>query len=165
MNNSGEESSNSSDCSNKKISFNVDVLENNRKLPASRDELIQLAEKTFCVTGKPAGNISLVVCDDPFIEHLNITYKKRKGPTDVLSFPVSEKESHPGGTRELGDIIISLDTASHQASELGHSVKEEFMLLYVHGLLHILGYNHKNRREERVMFDLTNKILAGVWKF
>jgi len=168
MDDSGEECSKSVKSSKKdeerfyrENDFNLDILEKNRKLPVSREELIRLSAKTFTVTYKTPGNISLVVCDDSFIENLNATYKKRKCPTDVLAFSM-EAEFQPDGGRELGDIIISLDTASKQASELGHSLKHEFIILYIHGLLHLLGYNHNNRKEEEVMFNITNIIASGV---
>ena len=61
----------------------------------------------------------------------------------------------------LGDIYISLDKASEQAKEYGHSMKRELCFLFVHGLLHLLGYDHMKKEDEEIMFSLQDKILEG----
>lgn len=78
--------------------------------------------------------ISLVLCDDAFIQSLNVRYRGLDRPTDVLSFAQDDPQV-------LGDIIISLPTAARQAEAAGWSLENEIALLGVHGLLHLLGYD------------------------
>jgi probable rRNA maturation factor len=107
------------------------------------------------------GEISLVVCDDAFISELNQDYRKREGPTDVLSFAMREGELGDTADPVLGDIIISIQTTERQARENGKTVGEEFRLLFTHGVLHLLGYTHGNDEDAKKMQALTNMILGG----
>ena len=84
------------------------------------------------VGGDP--EISLVFCDDPFIQNLNAEYRGKNAPTDVLSFAQGDPEV-------LGDIVISVPTAIRQAAAAGWALESEIALLAVHGLLHLLGYD------------------------
>ncbi|CAM6095501.1 unnamed protein product [Calypogeia fissa] len=86
--------------------------------------------------------LSLLLCNDAFIQDLNSKWLGKDSPTDVLSFP---QDQEPGLTPHLllGDIIISLDTAARQAAERGHTLLDELRILLVHGLLHVLGYDHE----------------------
>lgn len=86
--------------------------------------------------------LSVVICNDDYICKLNKEWRGEDTPTDVLSFPQNQP---PGlsSTLLLGDVIISVDTAIRQAEERGHSVLDEFRVLLVHGLLHVLGYDHE----------------------
>ena len=83
-------------------------------------------------------DIELIFVDDKEIQELNKTYRQKDKPTDVLSFPLEDMPGMP-----LGSIIISIDTAKKQAKEFGHSTEEEIKLLFIHGLLHLLGYDHE----------------------
>ena len=100
-------------------------------------------------------DVELILCDDEYIEELNGRYRDVHKPTDVLSFPLRvETEGAP-----LGSIIISLDTAERIAQNFGHSPAEETALLFIHGMLHLLGYDHEcddgeMRREERRYIEL-----------
>lgn len=90
--------------------------------------------------------IALSFVDDPEIRELNRKFRKRDKPTDVLSFPLNEKASD--GRFYLGDIIISVPTASAQATELSHGLERELEYLAIHGFLHLLGYEHSQGHEE-----------------
>ena len=104
--------------------------------------------------------ISVYITDDQEIRELNKTYRGKDKPTDVLSFPLNETFD---GYRILGDIVISQDTAERQAKELGHSLKDEVKRLLVHGLVHLLGYDHeKGGEEERKFKELEEKILSKL---
>ena len=81
---------------------------------------------------------------DPEIHDLNRQYRKKDKPTDVLSFPLADK-LYP---TLLGDVVISLDTATRQAQRRGHSLREELQTLLIHGILHLLGYDHEVSRSE-----------------
>jgi rRNA maturation RNase YbeY len=140
-----------------RTSFDLTVHEEERPLPVKRERLIRLAARAFAATGKKPAHLALVVSSDAFIAGLNRRYRGEEGPTDVLSFPA-------GGGEELGDIVISLDTARRQAAACGENPADEFIRLFVHGLLHLLGYAHGTVRKKRAMFRLADSIIEGVSK-
>ncbi len=80
--------------------------------------------------------LSLVLTNDSFIQDLNVAWRGVDGPTDVLSFPQDDEVV-------LGDLVLSLPTARRQAEERGHAERTELRILLVHGLLHLLGYDHE----------------------
>ncbi|MFW6181507.1 MAG: rRNA maturation RNase YbeY [Spirochaetota bacterium] len=135
-------------------SFDLTVHEEERRLPVGRERLVEISIRAFTATGKQPAALALVVSSDAFISRLNLRYRGVEEPTDVLSFPA-------GDEGELGDIVISLDAARRQAAAYGRSPEEEFIHLYVHGLLHLLGYNHGSRRAARAMSRLSDSIIRG----
>ena len=88
-------------------------------------------------------DIELILTTDEEIQKLNKIHRKKDKPTDVLSFPLENIEGMP-----LGSIIISVDTAKKGADEFGHSIEDEIKLLFIHGLLHLLGYDHETDNGE-----------------
>ena len=101
-------------------------------------------------------DVEFVLTDNENIQALNLNFRQKDEPTDVLSFPY---ESMPGAP--LGTVIVSLDFATTKAQELGHSIDHEITLLFTHGLLHILGYDHETdngeqRAEEERILNLFN---------
>lgn len=107
--------------------------------------------------------ISVLITDDGRIRELNNTYRGKDTATDVLSFPMSEDPFEEGGV--LGDIVISMNTAKKQAAEAEIAVEREIAFLFIHGLLHLMGYDHETDEEaEEEMFGLQEKILAGLVK-
>ena len=115
----------------------------------------------------PAAELSIHLVDEPTIEDLHIRWLDLPGPTDVMSFPMDELtpgSGHPEapqpGPSMLGDIVLCPDFAARQAEKAGHPLSHELVLLTVHGLLHLLGYDHIESDEERRMFALQNGLLA-----
>ena len=106
----------------------------------------------------PECEISLTFVDVTEMEELHIKWMDEAGPTDVLSFPMDMPEEK-GEAVTLGDIVIAPAVAAKQASDAGHSVEHEIYILATHGLLHILGYDHADPDEEKVMFALQEKIV------
>ena len=106
-------------------------------------------------------NVSFV--DDDYMTELHIKWMDEPGTTDVLSFPMDMPET-PGEAVTLGDIVISPVVAADQAKAQGHSIEHEVFILAVHGLLHIIGYDHADKSEEKVMFDLQEKIVRDWQK-
>lgn len=104
---------------------------------------------------------SLAVVGDEEIAELNARYRKKDRPTDVLSFSFEEGEEETGlPFRNLGEVIISLDTSIRQAEEFSHPTCREMAFLFIHGTLHNLGYDHaRGERDAEVMFALQNEIL------
>ena len=88
------------------------------------------------------GELTVAVVSDRRMRTLNRTFRGQDRPTDVLSFPVGEGEAAPAGPRPLGDIVIALGVATRQAAEQGHALGTELRVLALHGLLHLLGYDH-----------------------
>ena len=108
--------------------------------------------------------LSLSVVDSETIHEINKTYRKVDRPTDVLSFPYTEKDEVYGnknsGMLILGDIFLCYDVASKQAEELGHSTLYEICFLFTHGLLHLLHINHDTDEENKFMEETLLKILT-----
>ncbi len=106
----------------------------------------------------PECEISLTFVDPREMEELHIKWMDEPGPTDVLSFPMDMPEKR-GDIVTLGDIVIAPAVAAKQALEAGHSTEHEIYILATHGLLHILGYDHADPDEEKIMFALQEKIV------
>ncbi len=105
---------------------------------------------------------NVIFVNDLFITSLNQDYRGQNKPTDVISFALEDDlPLDLGKYRLLGDIYISVDTAKRQANEYGHSLLRELSFLTIHGLLHLLGYDHKNKEEEKIMFEKQEWILDG----
>ena len=125
--------------------------------------LMEITLKTLGIKCDPIVSVSLV--DNKYIHRINKKYRHIDRPTDVISFAFlddkNEKELK-GGPINLGEIIISFEKAEEQANEYGHSLKREMVFLFVHGMLHLLGYDHMTEADEKEMFKLQDKILGGL---
>lgn len=109
--------------------------------------------------------ISIVFVDDDQIRTYNAQYRGIDEPTDVLSFPQfapGEEPETEEGEYLLGDIMISLERAAVQAGELGHSLSREVAYLLVHGLYHLLGYNHDSPGRQKVMRICEKRVFAEL---
>lgn len=106
--------------------------------------------------------LSVLLTDNPTIADLNQTYRGQDRPTDVLSFSQREGEGGRSDDPMLGDIVISIERALEQAQDYGHTPEREVAFLAVHGLLHLLGYDHETPEDERVMMAKTEGILAPL---
>ncbi|MEN9687887.1 MAG: hypothetical protein RL381_899 [Actinomycetota bacterium] len=106
----------------------------------------------------PECEISLTCVDVNEMEELHIKWMDEPGPTDVLSFPMDMPETK-GEAVTLGDIVLAPVVAAQQAANAGHSYEHEIFILATHGLLHIVGYDHADPDEEKVMFALQEKIV------
>ena len=144
------------------LSLPLKTVETVRTVLQKTAELLELADET---------EISVLLVDDATIQELNRDYREKDVPTDVLSFPLEEElegEGEPeiiGGpaARMLGDIVISVEKAVTQAAEYGHSVERELAFLLVHGLLHLLGYDHdKGEAAKKLMRSEEKRILTAL---
>lgn len=96
--------------------------------------------------------LSIVLTDDPGIEALNRQYRNRPSPTNVLAFPMQEGEFAGIQPDILGDVVISIQTAAMEASDLGVTVADRFKFLLIHGILHLMGFDHEaGDKEEQLM--------------
>jgi len=113
-----------------------------------------------------SGQATLVITDDEGIQALNREYLGRDVPTDVLAFGAQEAAGSfvaaPEMEGYLGDVIVSYPRAVAQAGDQGQPVEEELNLLIVHGVLHLLGYDHADEQEKAVMWARQEAILTGL---
>jgi probable rRNA maturation factor len=115
----------------------------------------------------PLAELCIKIVDEATIAQLNEQWMDKEGPTDVLAFPMDELR--PGLVTEepeegvLGDLVLCPAVAERQAAEAGHPTKDEVELLAVHGILHLLGYDHAEPEEHREMFGLQDRLL-GEWR-
>jgi len=145
----------------------VELLVNNEQSQFDVEPFLPLIERAFkevlALEGRDPGvELSLTFVNDEQIRELNRDYRGKDSATDVLSFPQDDGDgfvSVPGMPVMLGDIVISLPRAQEQAASFGHSLEREVVYLAVHGMLHLLGYDHEDeegrsqmrQREEAVM--------------
>ncbi len=101
------------------------------------------------------GDINLIIVDDAKIHEINREYRGKDKPTDVISFAFDETDSFPGENM-LGEIYISIDTAKKQAEK---GIDYELKFLFIHGVLHLLGYTHETDEKYEKMMTLTRKII------
>lgn len=127
------------------------------------EKLLHFSAERECVQSNAELSVSFV--DKHTIQELNKTYRGKDEPTDVISFALQD---HTGGGIEivgenspliLGDMVISIDQTKEQALAYDHSFERELGFLVVHGFLHLLGYNHLEEEEEKVMFKKQTDIL------
>ena len=108
-------------------------------------------ERVLKVATVEEAELSILLCDDAFIQELNRTYRDMDKPTDVLSFSMKEGEKLDSCPELLGDVIISVETAVRQAGEAGIKPIDEVTSLLIHGVLHLLGYDHHQPEHEKWM--------------
>lgn len=114
-------------------------------------DLKELADNLLLDKGINDAEVSITFVGNSKIKELNKTYRDKDEVTDVLSFPIDEEL--------LGEVIISLPRALEQAEDYGHSLRREVAFLMVHGLLHILGYNHKSDADKAEMRKAEEELL------
>ena len=122
----------------------MEVLLRNRqrKIKADLAAIRLVAEKILKALNLPQAELSITLVNDKQIRALNRQYRKLDRPTDVLAFSMREGSFKELNPFLMGDVIISLETALRQANTLSHSFQQEFNQLLVHGMLHLLGYDH-----------------------
>jgi probable rRNA maturation factor len=152
------------------------LIEEGLEVEPEADWLQRVMEQPLLAENVPPNvEISLVVTGQERIRELNREYRGKDSPTDVLSFSMSEKKEEeenttfiepPDGLIHLGEVIIAYPQAILQAAEHGHSVRKEMAILIIHGVLHILGYDHEKpelaplmaAKEEEILSDLEKEL-------
>lgn len=127
------------------------------------EEIMGKTLKHLGLSFDPIISVSLV--SDELIHQINNDYRHIDRVTDVISFAFNDGEDRESLYQShsivvLGDIYICIDQAKRQAEEYGHSLDREMKFLFVHGLLHLLGYDHMKKEDEEIMFPLQEEILA-----
>ena len=144
---------------------------NNFEIYNETDENIDIEEErkfiNYALEYKKLTNVifNIIFVDNEQIHQINKEYRGIDRPTDVISFALEEGENPINFSEEygrlLGDIYISVDKIKEQAKEYGHSEKREMAFLTIHGILHLLGYDHMTKEDEEVMFKEQELILSG----
>ena len=129
------------------------------------EQIKKLMELAIKYEGLGNVEFNIIIVDNEYIHKLNKEHRGIDRETDVITFALEDyKDITYDDYRLLGDIYISIDKAKSQAEEYGHSFLRELSFLAVHGFLHLLGYDHMNEEDERIMFTRQEKILdeAGI---
>ena len=132
------------------------LVSDRQTLPVDEGGLVDLARTTLLGEGLGAVELSISFVDDAEMEELHVRYMDEPGTTDVLSFPLDEEEHH--GVRVLGDVVIAPAVAARNNPE---DPAAELRLLLVHGILHVLGYDHEDADERAAMWALQERY-SGV---
>lgn len=141
---------------------NLVTFINETKFEVNEKELIQVVRYTLNNQGiKIETETTISIVDLEEIQRLNNKWMGYNEPTDVLSFPIDELRPYeePPENSVLGDIVLCPEYAYKNAKEMGHTLREELLLLTIHSVLHLLGYDHRVEKEKKIMFDLQRRIL------
>lgn len=148
------------------------TLENAQEKITIPNEVTELVTKAMNIVAtrhnlSATTEVDITLVTDEEIHELNKTYRQVDRPTDVLSFALDEGDEEPcllaeEGEHLLGDIIISAPTALAQAEEFGHGLKREITYLAVHGILHLLGYDHMLDKDKKVMREEEEAVLRTM---
>ena len=141
----------------------LDILVRVEGLDDSLQYIIAMAVNSALGNRGRQGDVTVAIVDDAEIRRMNREYRGIDSPTDVLSFPAHEGFmllSEPDAF--LGDIAISVDRARLQADEYGHSIERELAFLPIHGMLHLLGFDHILKEDEEEMIALQDQILREM---
>lgn len=133
--------------------------ETNYDLKEETDKLYELL--AFALKREKLDNVefNVIFVDSNTIHDINKTYRNVDRVTDVISFALEDNKTIELDHRLLGDIYICVEKAEEQAKEYGHSFLRELAFLTIHGLLHLLGYDHMEKEEEKIMFQKQEDIL------
>jgi rRNA maturation RNase YbeY len=127
----------------------------------SPTRLKQKAQRILNYLGEKRSELSVLLVNNRKIRSLNAKFRSKNEPTDVLSFPLAE--SLPTGTKLLGDVVISLEQAQRQAREKENNFSREVEWLLIHGILHLLGYDHeRSHKKAKIMRSLERRIQRAL---
>ena len=141
--------------------MNYDIVDNG--LYSEYDYLNDVIVSTLKHENAEDAILSVIFVSNDEIQKINREYRNIDRVTDVISFALEDNKVKIPGPRMLGDIYVCIDRMREQAKEYGHSEKRELSFLVCHGLLHLLGYDHVNsKEEEKIMFSLQDEILDSL---
>jgi probable rRNA maturation factor len=139
------------------------ITNNQSRFSVSPDSLRKTAETILNALGYENAELSILIVDDPQIAVFNQQYLNRKGPTNVIAFPMRTGPYGDITPQLLGDVVISVDTADREGKQMGSSMEERFTQLLVHGILHLLGYDHETSDQDaREMEEKSDEILKLI---
>ncbi len=124
------------------------ILNLQKPIPLELRRIRKVAQKILAKLGLPEGELSLLFVNDTQIQELNRRYLHRDKPTNVLAFPMRKGEFPVLHPDLLGDIVISVETARRESKRFGLTQTEMIILLMIHGILHLIGYEHEGKKKE-----------------
>jgi probable rRNA maturation factor len=138
----------------------ISLQNRQRKVRVETAPLRRLAHEILRRLNHPTAECSVLLVDDEAMAALNASYRRVAGPTDVLAFPMREGRFAGLAGELLGDVVISVETAARQAGRAG--LQAELALLLIHGILHLLGYDHGTPGERRTMWRKQGALLTAL---
>lgn len=142
----------------------ISIENRHKKLRIDKKKVKETVGAMLAAMGCTGVEISILLTDDEEIRGLNRGYRKKDKATDVLSFPMREGDFGNLNPDILGDVVISLDTASMQAEERGETLEEEINFLLAHGILHLLGFEHEGSAAEARLMQTKERELLKLLK-
>src|SRR4029077_5175397 len=137
----------------------VEIVRKDGGRAVSSRKLRKVALEVLELVEKGQAELSIALVGNAEIRKLNAKFRKKDYPTDVLSFPAGDEL--PTGVQLLGDVVISVERAKEQAKERRRTLNEEMVTLLIHGIVHLLGYDHeRSPKDARIMDRLEKKIYA-----
>jgi len=133
-----------------------------KPIPLDLKKIRRVVRKILAKLGLPDAELSLLLVDDKQIQELNLRFLGRDKPTNVLAFSMREGEYSSLHPHLLGDLVISIETAKRQSKQSGLNEMEMLTLLLIHGILHLLGYEHEGTKKEAREMTLKQKELFQV---
>ena len=139
----------------------VEIVNRQTRRKLSRLRLKKTAQKVLEFLNQERAELSLALVDNREIGKLNARYRRKNEPTDVLSFPSGERL--PGGKVLLGDVVISVEKAEEQARKRRKTLEQEIESLLIHGILHLLGYDHeRSEKDAKIMRRMEEKVSRAL---
>ena len=138
----------------------IDDRQSRHRLP--NQKIRMTAKRILNALDYPDGQLSVLIVDDEQIAQLNMAYLQHTGPTNVISFPMQEGPFADVTPDLLGDVVISADTAHREAADAGMEMMERFNQLLIHGILHLVGYDHVHSAEEAEIMDQKSNELFNL---
>lgn len=138
------------------------VVQNGPFPDVAPSEVARRARAMMAEIKRKSSELSIVLTNDEQMHELNKLYRDKDRPTDVLAFAMSEGEFSELSIGLLGDVIISVPTAARQARERGAALMDEVTMLLAHGLLHLLGWDHRTAKEDRAMRAETDRLCVAA---
>ncbi|MDQ1707977.1 MAG: putative rRNA maturation factor [Pyrinomonadaceae bacterium] len=139
-----------------------EVVNRQRKIPLDGPRWQAFATKVMQVVPTQAADLTLVFVSDRTMRELNRVWRKKRGTTDVLSFPADQDEFEKAAGVQLGDVVISIEQAQRQARENDLTLEEEIAQLVLHGVLHLCGYDHTTDTGEMNRLELRLRRKLGI---
>lgn len=141
----------------------IDITNNSDFSSFDVDIVYQAVFTTLAAHDDENKEVSVLLTDDSLMTEMNRDYRGINSPTDVLAFSQLEGEDSDFIDSDLlGDVVISMDTAERQAQKTEHSLEKEVALLTIHGVLHLLGYDHQRDEDATIMFEKQQSILSSI---
>ena len=140
--------------------IDIQNLQNIAKI--DKNKILECADYVLKAMGEDDAELSLVLVNDMYIRNLNWKYRRNDSATDVLAFPMRDSRGLSGSV--LGDVVISVETAKREAGKRKKDLQEEMDLYFVHGILHLLGYDDEKIRKRKKMKQKEKELMESLCK-